>query len=752
MLAVREPSEAPEFTGLPDLLVERLPDSDARALLASVIPGRLDEQVLDRILAETQGNPLALLELPRGLTANELAGGFGLPARLPLSSQIEQSFVRRIQQLPAQTRQLLLVAAVEPVGEPRLLWRAAEQLGIPVDEATAAAEVDGLLYVDAQVRFRHPLVRSAVYRMAGADQRRKAHRALADATDPDVDPDRRAWHRANAAARLDETVAAELERSAGQARRRGGPAAAAAFLERAAALTPDPATRAERSLTAAEAKFEAAAPTAALGLLRRLDTARLDELGLVRLERLHAQIAFALRRGRDAPPLLLKAAERLAQIDPSAAREAFLHALEAAVFVGATGSGRGATDVAEAARTIPAPGGAPRAADLLLAGLAVRFTEGFSASVPALRRALDAFRARHDIRWGSFAGMTASELWDDEAWYVLALRQVELVREAGALSLLPLSLVNLAGLLVHVGDFTAAAALVDEAGSITTAAGSAGLAYAEPLLAAWRGQEELAAELIEANLRDGAERGEGRMLMFANHSAAVLHIGFARYQEALRAAQKGTSEDHLGMAPRILPELVEAAARSGNAGVAEAAVQRLADVARISGTDWARGVEARSRALLSEGGAAEELYLESLERLGRSRIATQLARTHLLYGEWLRRERRRGDARDQLRTAHEMFSVMGAEAFAERAARELLATGEHARRRTVETLTQLTAQEAQIARLARDGLSNPEIGARLFISPRTVEYHLAKVFGKLGIESRNQLDRALSATQPAQPV
>jgi DNA-binding CsgD family transcriptional regulator/uncharacterized membrane protein YgcG len=769
-----------ELAGLPELVVEGLGDDDARRLLASAIQGRLDERVRDRIVAETRGNPLALLELPRGLTPAELAGGFGMPTTAPLASTIEESFLRRLDQLPEQTRRLLLVTAAEPVGDASLLWRAAGLLGI--DPAAAApAESAGLIELGGRVGFRHPLVRSAIYAAADPDDRRLVHAALAEATDPALDPDRRAWHRAHATSGPVEEVAQELERSADRAYARGGVAAAAAFLERATELTPDPAVRGARALAAAQAKLDAAAPDAAGELIAISELGPLDPLQRARADRLHARVAFARTRGDDAPPLLLDAARRLERLDPALARETYLEALAAAIYAGRLGTGPGVVEIAEAARAATRagdPGSSPRPPlDLLLDGLVTRFTDGYGAAVPLLRRALAGFLrtdgrggdgrggngggsdgrggngggsdGRGDNggdatadRWLWLACRVAPDLWDDAAWQALAERGVDLAREAGALTVLPSAANYRAGVHVHAGEFGAAAELVEEADAITQTTGIAPLKYATLMLAAWRGQEATALRVSAAGVQDATARGEGMGVALTLWTSALLFNGLGRYDKALVAAQQACEHDDLGVCGWALAELVEASSRHGEREVAADALERLSERTRASGSEWALGVEAVSRALLDEGKSAQRRYEEALERLAGSRVAVQLARARLLYGEWLRRENRRLDAREQLRLAHEQFSRIGADAFAERARRELLATGETVRRRTDATLYELTPQEAQIARLARDGQTNPEIGARLFISPRTVEYHLRKVFAKLGINSRRELRRA----------
>jgi DNA-binding CsgD family transcriptional regulator len=750
LFGTRDPAGEGGLAGLPGLVLDGLPDADARALLASVLPGLLDERVRDRIIAESGGNPLALLELPHGVTAAELAGGFGMADPLPVAGMIEQSFLRRITPLPEVTRFLLLLAAAEPVGDPVLLWRAAGSLGISAD-AASPAEADGLLTVAARVTFRHPLVRSAVYQAAPAAGRRRAHRALAEATDPGTDPDRRAWHRAQAAAGADEDIAAELERSASRAQARGGLAAAAAFLERAAALTPKPTLRAERELAAAGATAQAGAFDAALRLLAAAEAEPLDQLQSARADLLRGQIAFASSRGSDAPPLLLKAARRLEPLDAGLARQTYLEALSAALYAGrfATGGGlREAAEAAQAARRAPQP---PGAADLVIDGLVLLITEGHAAAAPTLKRALSASAIEHistkqEVRWLWLGVFAAEILWDDESWDLLSLGHVRRARESGALGVLPVALSQRAALHVLEGDFAAAMSLIEEAETVTKATGSQRLLAVRVALAAFRGRESQAFELAEVSAKDAAGRGEGAGLTFLQWATAVLYNGSGRYEEALAAAQRAIDDQHeLLFSTWAAAEMVEAATRSGVPERAVSALRRLSDSTQASGSDWALGIEARSRALGSDDEAAERLYREAIGRFACTRLRMELGRAHLLYGEWLRRQNRRIDAREQLRTAHQMFADMGADGFEERAGRELRATGERVRKRTADPRTQLTAREAQIARLAGDGLSNPEIAARLFMSPRTVEYHLHKIFTKLDINSRNELHGVLAS-------
>jgi DNA-binding CsgD family transcriptional regulator len=747
VFAVREPSPDQTFAGLPDLVVDGLSGEAARRLLASVIRGRLDERVIDRIVAETRGNPLALLELPHELSAGELAGGFGVSPSVPITARLEDSFLRRLRDLPAATQRMVLLAAAEPVGDPVLLLRAAEQLDLDV-EAAAPAEVAGLLEIGTRVRFRHPLVRSAVYSAATLADRQAVHRALAAATDPRADPDRRVWHRAQSALGPDEDLAAELERSARRAQSRGGMAAAAAFLERAAVLTPDAGGRARRALAAAQANQLAGAAEAASALLDAASSGPLDELDQAMLEQLRGRIALHLSRSGEAAQLLLHAARRLASLEPRLARDTHLESLYAASVAGRLGGG--VSEVAQAARAAPPPLGPPRAADLLIDGLALRFTGDYRASAPVLGQALSAFRAEggreeHDMRWPWLAVRAAGDLFDDDSWHLLATRHVAIARETGALGVLLIGLVYLGMLRVFEGRLDAAAAVIEETESVIDATGSRRIGVAKLMLAGCRGDEAEATKLIAEVEREAIARGEGVVLTFAEHARAVLHNGLAHYEIALAAAQQASARDELSVSGWALAELVEAAARSARRELAADALERLRQRTQVARTEWALGIEARSRALLNDGPIADELYSEAVARLARCRLALELARARLLYGEWLRRARRRLDAREQLRHAQQMFTDMGAMAFADRAARELRATGETARKRTPDTRDKLTPHEARIARMARDGASNQDIANQLFVSRKTIEYHLHKIFLKLGISTREHLDRVLPA-------
>ncbi|WP_225811958.1 ATP-binding protein [Streptomyces spinosus] len=748
IFASREQRGRDEWAGLPELRLDGLDDADARALLDAAADGPMDERIRDRVLAEARGNPLALLELPRGRIGTGPADGLDLPDPGPVTSRIERSYLTRVRSLPAATQRLLLLAAAEPVGDAALLRRAAERLDIDSGAARPAVAA-GLLDIGALVRFRHPLLRSAIYRSAGLTELRETHRVLAEATDPGLDPHRRAWHLARATVRPDEAVAAELESSAGQALTRGGTAAAAAFLAHAAVLSPDPRRKATRALAAARAKLRAGAPAAARELLALAGSGVLDALDRARVDLLQARIAFASSRDKEALHLLLATARRLVPLDADLARETFLEALSAAIFAGRLATGTHVREVAATARkTLPPVTRPPRTADLLLDALALRFTAGYREAVAASREAVRALRRETDpeevLRLSWPASALAAEMWDDEGWTELVTRQVRTARAVGALAELPLALNSRVVLHTYAGELDAAGLLIAEIARVQEATGTSFAPYGTMTLAAWQGREREAAPLIEAGTEEAVHRGEGLGVAIGLRAAAVLDNGLGRYEGAFDAARLATAHrQELIAANWGLVELVEAAARSGRHDAAEAALDRLVRATDAAGTNWALGVQARSRALLGRGHAAEELYREAIERLGGTRTAMESARAHLLYGEWLRREGRRVDAREQLREAHALFSRFGAGAFAERAVRELRATGETVIRRDGAAAQTLTAQETQIALLARDGLTNSEIGAQLFLSPHTVEWHLRKVYAKLGVTSRRHLRTAL---------
>jgi DNA-binding CsgD family transcriptional regulator/tetratricopeptide (TPR) repeat protein len=738
------------LAGLAQLTVRGLARADAHALLEATLTGSLDSRVRDRVLAEADGNPSALLELPRWFSVTELtfgpdpaaAGGPG-----SATSRLEEGFRQQLGWLPEQSRRLLVTAAAEPLGDVNLMWRAAELLGIG-PEAADAAQAAGLIELREVVRFRHPLMRSVAYRFAPPAERQAAHRALAEATSAAVDPDRRAWHRACAATGPDEGVAVELERCASRAMAQGGLAAAAAFLERAAMLTPAAADRAHRQLDAAQAMLHAGALDAASNLLAVTAHEPLTELQLARIDVLRARIGFAASRGNEALPLLLSGAGRLVSLDLDLALDTYVDALTVALFAGRLASGPGAVEVAHAARTAPVPA-CPRRGDVLLKAVAVLFADGYPAAVPLLKRAVrdfdsDELSLEEGVRFLWLAAVVASDLWDEVAWDRLTTRHLRIVRGAGAFSALPLALNTRVYVDLFAGELAAASAVVEEIRAVTAVAESKLTPYGAVGLAAFRGDEEHAAAMITAAMDDATARGEGIGVSLTHWARALLYNGLGRYPEALRAARVSAAfPAEMGVSNWGLIELVEAAVRSGELATAAVAFEQLSEMTKASGTDWALGVAARAGAQLHDDARAEKLYREAIDRLGGTGVRAELARARLLYGEWLRRAGRRVEAREQLRVAHESLTTMGMTAFGERARRELAATGETVRRRTVDTPHVLTAQELNIARLAAEDHSNTEIGARLFISPRTVEWHMRKVFTKLGITARRQLPEVL---------
>ena len=744
IFAARASADTSHLIGVPELTIGPLADPDARAVLESTISGKLDASVRDRIVDEARGNPLALLELARAWTPMALAGGFGLPDNASVSAKIEEVFRRDLSLLPAESRRLMLVAAAEPVGDRALILAAAERVGIPADAAEAAT-ASGLIDLGTQVRFRHPLVRSVVYRDAPVSQRRVVHGALADATDATVDPDRRAWHLASAVSGPDEDIAADLERSAARAEARGGLAAAAAFLDRAVGLTPDPARRTERALAAAQASFQAGAFDAAQRLLATAEAYPLAEFQAAQANLLQGHLAYVSSYGADGALLLLRAARRLEPFDLDLARSAYITAWAAALVAGYLGGENVLIEISRAARSLPLPSEGAHPLDLVLDGVAQLTIEGHAAAAPTLQRAATAVLAMsvdEALRCGSQAGAPSTLLWDGST--AVFERNARLIREAGALAELPIYLQELGLAKTLVGDFDGAALVIAESDRVAATIGTPLPPFASLNLLAWQGREREASAFIEATIKQCTAGRLGLAVLAAELGAAVLYNGLGRYGEAASAAAHVTANaGPVALYNWGLPELVEAAMRSGDPDLARDALARLVETTQAAGTDYALGMEARSRALVSDDGAAERLYREAIDRLSRTDVRPEFARAHLLYGEWLRREGRRVDARDQLRTAHDMFVDIGMEAFGERARHELLATGERVRKRSVETQDQLTPQEMQIARLASDGRTNPEIGAQLFLSRRTVEWHLRKVFDKLEVRSRRELAAGL---------
>ncbi|GAA1993910.1 LuxR family transcriptional regulator [Isoptericola halotolerans] len=739
------------LAGIRSVSLTGLGDADARALLESTVSTPIEDVLRDRVVAEARGNPLALLELPRATSATQLAGGLAVPVTAP--RRVEEAYRERYAGLPQDTRHLLLIATAEPTGDPALLWAAASHLGIRPD-AAAAAEEAGLLEIGTTVRFPHPLARSAIYGVARPADRRRVHDVLARALDARTDPDRRAWHRANAILGTDEEVAVESVAAAERAIARGGFADAAALLERATELTPDPRARAGRALLAAQAMHEAGAPDEATRLLAVAEAGTLDDLERARVRLYRAMIDFDTTSGDGAPARLVDAAKMLAPLDPTRSREAFLVALNSAVVLGAAPGRMGVQEVASAAEHAPAPLGPPEPADLLLDALVSAYTRGLADAVPEIGRAVVTFR-RYDPsgegplhertgRWLVLAARTAGAVLDDETTHSLLCRNVERVRGSGSLTALPPALVHLACVLVLTGDFARSADLAAESRAVARATGVVPLASADLLLSAWRGQEDDVVRLSATSVADDAGAAGG----VAQYALAVSRNASGDYAGAADAALRASRSPELFVRSLALHELVEGAVRGGRRSDASSASHELTALSSACGTPLARGLAAQARALLvdddaADADAAEDHYREAIDQLGATRMAAHLARAHLLHGEWLRRRGLRQAAREQLRIAHESFVAMGAEAFAERAARELRATGEHPRAHGVGASTALTDHERHIARLVAAGATSREVAAGLFLSPRTIETHLRNIYRKLGITSRRQLRELL---------
>ena len=747
VFAVRTPVPQAELGGLPELLLNGLADDEARTLLETVMPGRLDRGVRDRLLAEARGNPLALLEFPRRTSPTQLPGRLGLAQPREVPGRIEETFVQRLDGLSDDARMLILVAAAEPAGDSVLLWRAADQLGIH-GSAAAVAESVGLLTIEEHVRFRHPLVRSAAYRSASPDERRTVHLALAQATDRRSDPDRRAWHLAAAASEPDERVAAELERSAGRARARGGLPAAAAFLRRSVALTKDPTKRFERALAAARASLHAGEFDAALDVLSIADRSTVDELERARVDLLRAQVVSASDSPGQALGMLLDAAQRLERLDPELALEAFLDAWGGAMFAGNLADIT-MRDVSSALQSSGSTD-ATHAAALLLEGMSTLMTQGRAVAAPMLRRAVDTFLSEplsmeRGMGWGVITSCASVELWDFASWNLIIDRQMQVARDAGALASLAIILNGKNIVLAWAGDLEGADRVGGEANVVTGATGTQIAPFGGMLLAALRGREDESFAMLESVSRWALDEGEGFALQYSHFTTAMLCNGLGRYEAAIEAAQRAWDAwPDWFLAVWAMVELVEAAARLGRPDLGQEPLARVLASTGVSSSEWALGIAFRSRALLSDGAEAESLYRQAIEHLEATQLRPELARAHLVYGEWLRRENRRVDAREQLQLAHSMFSTMGAEGFAERARRELNATGAKAQKRSEQKRDALTPQETHIARLAAEGHTNVQIGQELYLSRHTIEWHLKKVFHKLEISSRFELRDALA--------
>jgi DNA-binding CsgD family transcriptional regulator/tetratricopeptide (TPR) repeat protein len=747
LLAVRDP-EPPgcAFDQLPTIWLSGLPDVDARRLLASVAPTALTAPVVERILADTAGNPLGIVELGSEHTAQELAAGASVPEPLPLSRRLEARFVRQVRTLAPDTQMLLLLAAAEPSAQRVKLWRAAAQLGLDAEASAVEAESSGLVNLGATVSFRHPLVRSAIYHGAIDRERRRAHAALAEVSDGVSDEDGRAWHLAAAAVAPDEAVAAELERAADRARGRGGYAGRAALLRRVVELTPEETRRATRALALAEAELIAGNLSAARQVvdqaLPRLDDDRLRGLAM----RLHGAILVARGMVTEAADVLSSAAQMLAPHE-SEARETLLAAFEAAVYAGPTETRR----VVDLAHSFLPAVREPSVADLLLEGFAARYTAGYEYSVAPFRDAIRALSSDEldpgtGLRWFSLGCVAAGSIWDDQGYLELSTRWVRTARTLGALATLPIALGFRTGHDLVAGRLDDANARLNEAREITAATGnpdSVGASWNDHTSLWLRGRSDEARAAALGLIEEATARGQLGMARFGQYTLARVEISDGRFDAAVAVAMAATEDDAAFATELILPELVEAAMRAGRRDLALAACETLSARAQAAGTHWGLGLAACARGLVSDDADAEEAYRDAVDHLGRTSAVVDLARSHLLFGEWLRRAKRRTDARHHLGIAHDLFLGMGADGYTERAGAELVATGGRARRRTPATSLDLTPQEARVAELATDGASNSEIAAQLFLSASTVEYHLKKVFRKLNVTSRTQLARRM---------
>jgi DNA-binding CsgD family transcriptional regulator len=743
LIAVREPAEPRlELRGLPTLRIQGLAHDAARELLRASTPDYIAGYVVDLIVRGAAGNPFALLELGRSLTQAQLGGASSLPDPLPVRGALEQTFVRRVRRLPAETKSLLLLLAADPLRNADALWRAAAKLGLDATAADAAA-ADGLVSLEPRLEFRHAFLGAAVYGAARPEELRATHRALAVTTDRLLDPDGYAWHHAATLNAPDEQAAVDL---LGAASRALTWAARAADLGRAAELTLDIADRAERTLAAAQAEHEAGANVRASNLLE----AALPQLGDGQRadgQRLRRALDYDYGRVSEDAVGLLAIARDLEPLDGARARIAHLDALVAAISACRLSGEGGVRTAALAALAAPIPRESS-ATDFLLTGFATLFTDGPATAAVPLRNAVQLLRRDDDALLIGLGALAAMELWDDAAAHDLTKRQVDLARGSGGLSALPRGLNILASCFeIVTGRFDAADMALQEARDIRAATAPAAAERAQVVQAmvdAWRGREASTRANVDATIRHSASSGQGIDLASAGYALTILEMGLGHYPAAFAAVRDGTRFDTLRIRTSLLPELVEAAVRVGEQEVATDALERLAESTLAVGTHWGLGVLARSRALLADGNAAEALYLEAIGHLQQCRVVPELARANLLYGEWLRRVRRRLDARGPLRAAHEIFRAIGAEAFDERARIELVATGERVLPRAVDTLDRLTPHELRIARLVAAGASNPEIALELAISRRTVEYHLRKIFRKLGISSRTQMSSRLA--------
>ena len=776
VFAVREPAPGSILLeGLPELRLAGLDESAAGQLLATaaspVLDGprrdgprrleprrdelgldglrleqpQLDEAVRQRIVAETRGNPLALIEIGQALEPGQLTGSAPLPEPLPLGRQLEQRYLQEIRGLPPDAQTLLLAAAADPTGDPDLLWRAGPQLGFTA-AAAAPAEARRLIEIRDRIEFRHPLIRSAVYYGAPLAGRQQVHAALAAAIDPAAEPDRRAWHLAMAASGLDEAVAAELERAGDRARRRGGWTTAEAFYKRAAMLSTSQPARARRMLSAAGAACDGGTPRRAQAMLDEAATYR-DPRHHGQVERVQGRIWHTMRRPADATAALLDAATELGPVDVRLARDILVEAVVQAQINGQLApDGATPADVARSARSLPLPPGTPATVgDLLLDADTTLQLHGLQAAAPQLRQAISA--ARHEagtapetFRWLAAACSDATILADDIALHELAWRMEAQAREQGAAIALSLALSHAGVSELLAGRLAEAERCFHERVAIEEARGR-DWSIGPLLIAAWRGQAGPAETLLDRVAEEAARQGQGYQLGFAGYARCILELGRGQYEHAHASLTEGIHDS--SQIKFVLPDLVEAAERSGHHAAAQHLTSQLAGLAEASPVPRTLGFLARAQALTAREADAEPHYQAAIAHHIQTRGPAHRARSHLVYGEWLRRARRPRDAREQLRTAYRLFAEMGAQGFAARARLELSAAGETVGPAAADVNHGLTPQEARVASLAAAGATNAEIAAQLYLSASTVDYHLRKVFRKLGVTSRRQLAPAI---------
>jgi DNA-binding CsgD family transcriptional regulator len=762
LVALREPETRATnpFDVLPQLEIPGLADAGSRALLEDAAGGRIDPDVADRLFAATQGNPLALSEFVAGLDPQQLEGNAPLPEPLPVRRMLQDQYASRTRELPSAARSLLLLASAERFGDPALLHRAANALGVSWHEGVASIEAAGLATFTPAASFRHPLVRSAVYHSATPSECRRVHQALADALVGDEDVDRRNWHLSAAAAAPDEDIAATLECSAARVFQRGGTQAAAEFFMRAADLTPDPARKIDRLLAAVRMRSAEGGGTRAQALLDGVMARVRDGRQRAEAEWTQGLIWLGAGRARDALRVLARAVSSIEHYDDGMPLHALITA-ENAVLYGESLSERSlAHTISRTALHLLSQASTLQPAEDLVRGIAIRLTDGHVAAAPVIRAALVGLRERaenddgarlmpdaheHGAMLHLLAVNAACAVLDDVALDLATRSWVEFGRRTRTLTTLPIALDLRSVCDVFAGRFRAAESAILEADDILSFTGARALigesGVGRLFLEAYRGDEPAARAIAQRRSEDARERGNGVDLDQSHLALAVLGVGMGRYAEALDHCREIEAHDSVAISMLGFPLLIEAAERCDDLATANAAHDRFSECAAASATEWALGLVASTRALLAADEAAEAHYAEALERLAATSAAVDLARVQLLYGEWLRRARRRRDARVPLRTALDFFQRIGAGAFAERTRRELAATGEHSRPRSDATRDMLTAQEAQIAHLVAEGMTNPQIAAQIYISKSTVEYHLRKIYRKLGVTTRTQLAR-----------